>query len=209
MRKLLQLGILVIVLAATLSSCNLEDFDFDKLTEPKDLTPTLYAPLAYGTYLVDNLVNITLPDHDPVTAPVLTLDSIVYDLGGTNYRYTAVDSAYLVVNLTNGTPMKFHYRFAFVDQPSGTILGQTFDSGIIQSGKADATGAVTEPLAAKNIFKLGPTDLDNLDAADSFVIWTELEQPDSGTVTVKNLNDSEFKVQLYFYAPVDLTKLDD
>ncbi len=197
------------LLAVLFHACNLEDFDFDKLTDPDDLKPVVFAPLAYGTYSVNDLVTIPLPDTDPVTAPVLELDSIVYSLDGTTFRNAAVDSVYLIINLTNGTPMKFHYQFAFADSISGAILGQTFDSGVIQPGKTDATGTVTEPFATQNIFKLGADDLDNLDAADQFVLYTELEQPDSGTVTVKNLKDSEFKVQISFYAPVNLAKLDD
>jgi hypothetical protein len=204
-KKIVHLSTLVISIAVLLFSCNLDDFNLDKLTDPEDLNPKVYAPLAYGSYKVDDFVNISLPDNAPVTDPVVTLDPVVYDLTGTSIRSSAVDSVYLLVTLTNGTPMKLRYKFSFIDQQSGYVYGKIYDSGLIDAGKTDATGKVTEPTIAKKEFKLGPTDLDNIEAANAMKLSVELEQPDTGTVLVKNLKESGFKVQISFYAPVKVS----
>lgn len=206
-KKIIRIGTLLTSIAVILFSCNLDDFDLDKLADPDDLTPKIYAPLAYGSYKVDDFVNISLPDNAPVTDPVVQLDPVVYDYTGTSIRTSAVDSVYLMVTLTNGTPMKLRYKFSFIDKQSGYVYGKIYDSGLIDAGKTDATGKVTEPTIAKKEYRLGPVDLDNIESANAMKLTVELEQPDSGTVIVKNLEESGFKVQISFYSPVKVSKL--
>ena len=47
------ISVVVLLFAAImLFSCNLDDFNLNKLADPIDIVPDVYAPLAYGTFKV-------------------------------------------------------------------------------------------------------------------------------------------------------------
>jgi hypothetical protein len=112
-----------------------------------------------------------------------------------------------MVAFTNGTPMKVEFQFNFIDINSGAVYGKTFDSGIMAVGKTDATGKVIEPVTTRVEFPMNHVDMNNASLADGLRYTLKLYQPDTGAVTVKNLKESLYKVQIAFRAPVTLTKL--
>jgi hypothetical protein len=207
MRKILTfLGILV--LPAVLSwSCHLEDFNLDKLATPTDIKPMVYAPLAYGKYRVGDVLTTSYADNDTIKDPEIDLDPIIYDKTGVSLINNAIDSVYLIVNLTNGTPMKMQVLFKFIDLNSGAVYGKTFDSGIMQAGKMDAAGRVIEPVTTRVEFPMDSNDLNNISSANGMEFNVKLFQPDNGVVIVKNLKESLFGVQISFRAPLSLWKL--
>lgn len=189
-------------------SCHLEDFNLNKLAEPNDIKPVVYAPLAYGSYLVGDQYSTILSDNDTITVPEIDLDPVTHNKANVTFTSQAIDSVYLMVAFTNGTPMKVQLQFSFIDINSGTIYGKTFDSGMMAAGKMDATGKVVEPVTTRREFPMNSTDLNNASLADGLRYTLKLFQPDNGSVIVKNLKASLYKVQISFRAPINLSRLD-
>jgi len=197
-----------VFLSALLSwSCHLEDFNLDKLADANDIKPVAYAPAAYGTYKVGDILFTNYADDDTVKVPELDLDPIIYDKTGVTFSSPAIDSVYMVVHFTNGTPMKMQVLFKFIDLNSGTAYGKIFNSGVMQAGKMDATGKVIESVTTRVEFPMNSSDLNNFNQANGIEFEVKLFQPDSGSVVYKNLRESLFKVQISFRAPVSLWKL--
>jgi hypothetical protein len=207
MRKILTLLGILVLSVVLFWSCHLEDFNLDKLATPKDIKPMVYAPLAYGNYKVGDILTTPYADNDTITDPVTVLDPIMYDKTGVSLVNDAIDSLYLMVNFTNGTPMKMQILFKFIDLNSGAVYGKTYDSGIMQSGKVDAAGRVIESVTTRVEFPMDSNDLNNISSANGLEFNVRLFQPDNGVVIVKNLKESLFDVQLSFRAPLSLWKL--
>lgn len=207
MRKIIIFSVTIFISVFLFWSCHLEDFNFDKLSTAKDIRPMVYAPLAYGTYKVGDYLTTGYSDNDTITDSETDLDPIIYDKTGITFTSNAIDSVYLIVNFTNGTPMKIEFQFEFTDLNSGSVYGKTFDSGVIQEGKTDATGNVIEPVAARIEFPMDSNDLNNATLANGMEFIVKLFQPDSGSVIVKNLKESLISVQISFRAPISLWKL--
>jgi hypothetical protein len=163
--------------------------------------------LAYGTYKVGDILTTNYADHDTIKDPVINLDPIIYNKTGVTFSNPAIDSVYMVVRFTNGTPMKMQVLFKFIDLNTGSAYGKTFDSGVMQPGKMDATGKVIESVTTRVEFPMDSNDLNNFNQANGIEFVVMLFQPDIGFVIVKNLKESLFKVQISFRAPVSLWKL--
>jgi hypothetical protein len=207
MKKVLTLGSIIILTAILSWSCHLEDFNLKKLAVANDIKPIVYAPLAYGTYKVGDRLTSPMTDTDTIKVTEIDLNPISYDKTAVSFSSTAIDSAYLVVNFTNGTPMKMQFQFDFFDQSTSTVNGQIFDSGIMESGMMDATGKVTQSVTTRREFPMDSNDLDNITMSDGMQFKVKLFQPDKGPVTGKNLKESLFTVQISVRAPVSLWKL--
>ncbi len=207
MRRALIYSGTIIVVALVFCSCHLQDFNFNKLAEPNDIKPMVFAPLAYGTYKVDDYLTLVYTDNDTIKDPEIDLDPIIYDKTDVTFNSPAIDSVYLIAHFTNGTPMKMQFQIRFIDLNSGSTLGKTYDSGIIQAGKMDAAGNVTQSVVTRVEFPMDSKDLNNVSSANGIEFIIKLFQPDTGIVIVRNLKKSLFDVQLSFRAPLSLTKL--
>jgi hypothetical protein len=97
--------------------------------------------------------------------------------------------------------MKMQVLVDFIDQATGTSVGQTFDSKVMPAGKMDPTGKVVQSVSTKVEFKMDSNDLDNVTIADGIKFTVKLFQPDTGAVIVKNLKASLINVQISVRAP--------
>lgn len=191
------LGLALLVAAILLFSCNLEDFNLKKLTNKEDIIPDIYAPLAYGTFKVSDLVTSPGPgDNSQIPLGGWTLNPIILSKTGTSFRNAAVDSVYLITHFTNNTPCEMSFDFSFIDA-TGLTIGNTFSSGVIP---ADVTDFRIQ-------FDLGPLDQDNLGNATDLKLSINLASPTGKSIFYKDAKNKQFTINLSFYAPVNLRKL--
>ncbi len=201
MRKIQSIAFLLIFL---LCSCHLEDFNLDKLSVTSK--PTIYAPLAYGTFKVKDYLPYVGADDQAVYYPEIELTQFNWNKGEVTFNSDAIDSTYLVVTFTNGTPMKMQVQFSFFNYSTGTVSGQTYDSGVLPSGTVDASGKVTQSSVTTMKYLLNSNDLQVIKTTDGVRCIVMLK--DSGSPVIwKNLKESEFKIQINFKANVLLGKL--
>ena len=201
MKRTLMFGGAIIIMTILSWSCHLGDFNLDKLAKPTDIVPVFYFPLAYGGYTVGNFVNVPFPNTDTIKIAEIDLNPIIYDKTGVTVSYKGLDSVYLEVNFTNGTPMKMRVQFDFIDQATGSVISKIYDSGLMPAGIMDATGKVVQSVSTKVEFPMDYTDLDGVTIADRIEFTVKLFQPDTGAVIVKNLKASLFNVQMSVRAP--------
>ena len=69
MKKFLRGSLILIAMAVAFQSCNLDDFELDRLTDPTGLKPLVFAPLAYGTYPVSDFITLSGVPTNPVPYP--------------------------------------------------------------------------------------------------------------------------------------------
>jgi hypothetical protein len=207
MKKTLMFVVMISLTAILSWSCHLGDFNLDKLAPANDIKPVVYLPLAYGTYTVGNQLTTALANTDTIKVNEIDLNPMIYDKTGVSFSMNAIDSVYLVVNFTNGTPMKMRVQFDFIDKSTSAVYGKIFDSGLMPSGKMDATGKVIESVSTKVVFPMDSNDMNNMTLADGIQYTVKLFQPDSGSVIVKHLSESQFQIQISVKAPVSLSKL--
>lgn len=207
MRKIIMFASMSLFTAILFFSCHLEDFNMDKLAVAKDVKPVFYAPLAYGSYKVGDHFTTSYLDNDTIKTVEIDLDRISYDKTGVSFKSNAIDSVYLVVNFTNGTPMKMQFLFDFINTGTGVIYGKIFDSGVMDAGKMDAMGKVVQPVSTRIEFPMDSNDLNNITMANGIEFNVKLFLPDSGSVIAKNLKASLLKVEIAIRAPVSYWKL--
>jgi len=207
MRKILIFGSMIVFAAMLFYSCHLDDFNMDKLAVAKDIKPVFYAPLAYGSYKVGDHLTTPYLDNDTIKVAEIDLDPITYNKSGVSFKSNAIDSVYLVVTFTNGTPMKMQFLFDFINLGTGIVYGKIFDSGLMDAGKMDATGKVIQSVSTRIEFPMDSNDLNNITIANGIKFDVKLFQPDSGSVIVKNLKVSLLKVEIAIRAPVSYWKL--
>lgn len=208
MRKALIVSGTIFISVLLFWSCHLDDFNLEKLARADDIKPVVYAPLAYGSYLVGDLYYTSLDDNDTITDTETDLEPVTHNKANVSFTSNAIDSVYLMIAFNNGTPMKVQFQFSLIDINTGSVYGKTYDSGVMEAGKTDATGKVIEPVITRLEFPMNSTDLNNASLADGLRYTVKLFKPDSGVVTVKNLKESLYKVQIAFRAPLNLAKLD-
>ena len=190
-------GISSYIVAILLVSCNLKDFNLNKVVSPKDIVPVLAAPLAYGTYKVSDLAPTTppIPDNSPIPSSGLSLNSLVLKTG-IIFKSTAIDSIYLIVHVTNGTPCDMTFGLNFVNV-SGTPFFQLSSSENIPTGAKD-----------KEIkFGLGPSDQDRVQNATSIQLDFKLLPPNPGPITYGVIKSDSVTIKISFQAPVNLWRL--
>jgi hypothetical protein len=187
------------------NSCNMEDFNLNKLST-SDIAPTFYVPMAYGTFKVKDYIPPIGSDYQVIIVPEVDLNTFNWHKGTLSFRTDAVDSAYMDVTFTNSTPMKMQIQFSFTDYTSEITKSKVFDSGIIIEGSVDATGKVVSSSVASEKFPLDNSDLQIIKTTDGIKCTVKFFQP-GDPVMVKNLKESEFKIQLNLKANVLLDKL--
>jgi hypothetical protein len=195
----------VVLFSATimLFSCNLEDFNLKKLADPTYIAPDVFAPFAYGTFKVEDLIKASVPPDTYIIPSIpagMHLDPFKMDKTGTSFRSSAIDSVYLVTHFTNDTPADIEFQLGFFDKTTGALLGGPFNSGKIPAG------APKDFLC--QVIKLGPSDQDNLAKSDEIRLYFTLFSPSAGTaITYGNAKGKSFTIKIYFHAPVQLWKL--
>lgn len=190
-------GFVLLIAAIMMFSCNLEDFDLKKLTNKEDIIPEIFAPLAYGTFKVSDLVTATIPDGFQIPTGGIPLDSIKLFKTGTSFRNAAIDSVYLITNFTNDTPCDMEFDLSFIDMSTGLRLGQIFNSGMIPANTKDN----------RIQFPFGPVDQDNLMNSTSIKLDFKISSPAGNPVLFKAVKKTSFTIRISFYSPVNLRKL--
>lgn len=184
-----------------LYSCNLSDFETDRLIEPTDLKPVIYLPVAYGTYPVKDFA--TFPQTGNTVVPQPKIDfipfPIPYDLKGLSFSSQAVDTMVIIVKTVNETPMKLQYRLTY----PGTVM----DSGILQSAKLNSNGDVLEAAKDSIEFGLSAAEVKILGTAPTMSLYISLFQPDTGGVIANVLQSSQVSFKIGVRVPVNLVKI--
>ena len=178
-------------------SCDSNEFDFSRLARADDINPYISAPLAYGTFKVDELNPGSYIPTTPITMTGLNLDSVMLNKTGLSFRTSAIDTIYLITNFTNNTPADIEYTICFIDGLTGTQIGSGSLPEKVISGAADQ----------KIKFTLGPADQDNLQNANYLKLSFKLLPPAAGNITYNVVGPKSFSVKISFYAPVKLWKV--
>jgi len=192
-------GVVLFFAVSIIFSCNFDDFNLKKLANPDDIIPDIFAPLAYGTFIVKDLVTAgSLADNFSIPASGLELDSVILNKKGTTFTSSAIDSVYLITHLTNNTPVDIEFNMSFADTLTGISFGKVFMSGKIPPGAIDQ----------KIQFPLGIADQEDLKKASDIILVFKISSPDvANPVIYKVLNNTTFAVKISFYAPLNLRKL--
>jgi len=190
-------GFVLLFASIILSSCHLEDFNMNKLVNPTDIIPDVYAPLAYGTFTVQNII----PDPatpDLTLIPVNGLDlPLVVSKSGTSFSSAAIDSVYLITHISNNTPCEIEFELSFLYSAAGPSIGKVFTSGRIPANTADFE---VPP------FELSKTDQDNLQAS-TYVKLNFKVYPSATAKTYGDIKTASFSFKISFHAPVNLQNL--
>jgi len=189
-------GIVLFAAALMLFSCNLEDFNLNRLSRTNDVVPDVFAPLAYGTFKVSDLAPVPAPpDNAQIPAIGINLDPVIISKVGTSFSSAAIDSVYLITHFTNETPCDVEFELSFVTA-SGIQIGKSFPSGKIAAGAKDF------PILP--YFGLGLADQNNLEQATDIKLSFKLFPPTTGNITYGAVKSKQFSVKISFYAPVNL-----
>jgi hypothetical protein len=182
-------------------SCNLSDFQINKLAQPTGLNPVLYRPFSAGSYAVSDYTIFPWAGNTPVTVDSLNFKPIVYPLNGMTFNTSGTDSMVVIIKTVNETPMKYRYRMSL----NGTII----DSGrkALAEATIDQQGFVIEASKDSLEFKLNSNDVKNLGSATQLSLSITLYQPDKGTVLANVLKTSQVSFKIGFRAPINLFKL--
>ena len=192
-------GVGLLFAAIVLFSCNLEDFNMNKLADPVDIVPDVYAPLAYGTFNVKDLVTVPAPpDNTLLPAGGFPLIPLPVIKTGSSFSSAAIDSVYLITYITNNTPADIEFNLSFLSSAAGPATGKVFNSGTIPANS---------PEFRIPLFGLGPTDQSNLQSASYIKLDFKLIPPSPGPVTYGDVKAKSFTIKISFYAPVHLWKL--
>jgi hypothetical protein len=182
-------------------SCNLSDFNLDKLTDPSGLNPVIYRPFSSGSYVVNDYTTFTWSGNTIVTADPLNFKPILYPLNGITLNTKGIDSMVVIVKTVNETPMKYRYTITF----NGTVL----DSGttLLNEAATDSQGNVTVASKDSIEYKLNPADINNLATATQVDLNISLHQPGTAPVVANALKFAQISMKIGFRAPINLFKL--
>jgi len=191
-------GFVLLFASIILFSCHLEDFNMNKLANPVDIIPDVYAPLVYGTFTVANLVPPPKPE-DSFQIPTDGIElPLVVSKSGTSFSSAAIDSVYLITHFSNNTPCDIEFELSFLSSPTGSAIGNPFSSGIIPANTPD--------FAVLPFFGLDRTDQDILQSA-TFIKLNFRLFPSATARTYGDVKAASFSFKISFRAPVNLQKL--
>jgi len=193
------ISVFVFLLASIiLFSCHLEDFNLNKLAVPVDIVPEVYAPLAYGTFTVANLVPLPAPANSTLIPSSGIELPLVVSKSGTSFSSAAFDSVYLITHFSNNTPCEMEFELSFLSSANGPSIGKIFPSGKIPAN--------TKDFAVVPFFGLDRTDQDNLQKA-TFIKLDFRLFPSATPSTYGVVKSTSFAFNISFHAPVSLHKL--
>lgn len=189
------------ILLFFLYSCNLSDFETERLIEPTDLKPVIYLPVAYGTYPVKDYAVISQTGNTIVPQPQIDFipSPIPYDLKGLSFSTQAIDTMVVIVKTVNETPMKLQYNLSFT--------GTSMNSGKLQSAKLNSNGDVLEAARDSLEFGLNAAEIKMLGTAPVMGLAISLFQPDTGDVVANVLKSSQVSFKIGVRVPVNLVKI--
>jgi hypothetical protein len=147
-------GFIIFIASIIFSSCTFDAFDYSRLAKPDDLIPYISAPLAYGTFKVDDLNPGTYTAATPITSAGLSLDSVMLNKTGISFRSSSIDTVYLITRITNNTSADIEYTISLVNRSTGIQLGASSVPAKVPAGATDH----------EIKFTLGPAEQDNLQA---------------------------------------------
>jgi hypothetical protein len=184
-----------------LCSCDLSDFETERLIEPTDLKPVVYLPVAYGTYPVKDFATIPQSGSTVVTQPEINFDKfpIPYDLKGLSFSTQAIDTMVIIVKTVNETPMKLLYKLSFP--------GKVMDSDTLQSALLNSNGDVLEASTDSIEYGLSAAEIKILGSAPVMELYISLYQPDTGAVIANVLKGSQLSFKIGVRVPVNLVKI--
>ncbi|NEW84312.1 MAG: hypothetical protein GZ094_18365 [Mariniphaga sp.] len=191
-------GFIFLFASIVFFSCNLEDFNLNKLSKTNNLIPDVFAPLAYGTFKVSDLAPVFKPDdYVPITVSGMDLSPAIISKLGTTFNSAAIDKIYLITQFTNNTLCDLDFDLSFADA-SGIQSGQSYP-GMIPAG------AMNE----KIIFPLDRLDQDNLQNAISVKFSFKIKLPSNAAnpILYGAVKSQSFTIKISFHAPVELQKL--
>ena len=172
----------------------------NKLADPVDIVPDVYAPLAYGTFNVKDLVTVPAPaDNMVLPAGGFPLIPLPVIKTGSSFSSAAIDSVYLITYITNNTPADMEFNLSFLGSATGAPIGKVFNSAKISGN----------PIESRTVFGLGPTDQSNLQNATYIKLDFKLTPPSPTPITYGDVKAKSFTIKISFYAPVHLWKLTD
>jgi hypothetical protein len=203
MRKV-QFFFLLVVSIFALISCNLSDFQLNKLATPTDFSPFIYRPVLTASYAVETYAVVKELGNTPFKEDSLIFSLLPsYPLDGMALNTAGNDSVTVIIKSINETPMKYRYRMSL----SGTIL----DSGSKQKYLAAATvntqGDVISNGRDSLEYHLSAKDVTNLGTAKQFDLAVTLYQPDIGPVVANVLKDSKLSFYIGVRVRVNLFKI--
>lgn len=192
---------LLFAVALFLVSCDLSDFQMERLATTSELSPVIYRPVSVGTYVVKDYVTIPLSGNLPVKADSLKFRPIVYQLDSTQFKTAGTDSMVVIIKTINETPMRFRYSLSYT--------GTTMYSGskLLSAATINPHGDVIEASSDSLEYKLTKADVSNLGTATQMDLLVTLYQPEKGPVLANVLNYSPITFHIGFRAPVNLFKV--
>jgi len=191
-------GFVLLFASIILFSCHLDDFNLNKLANPVDIIPEVYAPLVYGTFTVANLVPLPVPANStPIPIGGIELPLVV-SKSGTSFSSAAIDSVYLITHISNNTPCAMEFDLSFLNSATGPSIGKIYSSGKIPANTPD--------FEVLPLFGLDRTDQDNLQSA-TFIKLDFRLFPSTTPSTYGVVKLTSFAFNISFYAPVHIQKL--
>ena len=189
--------VLIPIISTMFFSCNLDDFKLNELAKPVDIVPEVYAPIAYGTFRVKDMLVVPIPDSTPIPTGGLTLTPFIMGKTGVTFSSIAIDSVYLQNHFTNDTPINMEFSYNFYDDFTGLPIGQTYSSGIIPPGVKDTLIQ----------FSLGRTDQNNLLQASNIFLRFRPSYEGATPILFGKVKNTYFSIKIAFYAPAHIWKL--
>ena len=189
--------VFMFIIATMLFSCSIDDFKLNELAKPVDIVPEVYAPIAYGTFRVRDLLMVPIPDATPIPTGGLLLDPFIIGKTSVSFSTAAIDSVYLQNHFTNDTPVNMEFAYNFYDGTTGLQIGQTFASGIIPPGVKDTLIQLS----------LGRADQNNLMQASNIILRFKLSNVSATPIYYSKVKNNYFTIKIAFYAPVHVWKL--
>ena len=183
------LPLAVFILA--LISCNLSDFQLNKLATPTGLSPFIYAvvkELGNTPFKEDSLNFSLLPP---------------YPLDGMALNTTGNDSVSVIIKTLNESPMKYRYTLSI----SGTALKSSSKQKYLSAATINTQGDVIENSKDSLEYHLSAADIVNLGQANQFNLSITLYQPDKGPVLANVLKTSSLSFFIGMRARINLFKI--
>jgi hypothetical protein len=185
-------------------SCDLSDFQFDKLAKSADLNPVVYRPVSYGKYTVKDYTNVPGTGNALVTLDSLKFKTISYPLDSMAFNTAGTDSMVLIIKTINETTMRYRYKLSYKDGANKSII---LDSGakLLNPATLDAQGDL---VATKDSleYKLDSSAVAVLGAATQFDLSITLYKPIKGTVEANALRNAQITFYIGFRAPINVFK---
>jgi hypothetical protein len=185
-------------------SCDLSDFQLDKLSKSADLNPVVYRPVSYGKYTVQDYTTVPGTGKAPVTLDSLKFKTISYPLDSMAFNTTGTDSMVIIIKTINETTMRYRYKLSYKDELNKSIV---MDSGIklLNPATFDEQGDMVGTKDSIE-YKLDSKAVAILGAAKQFDLSITLYKPINGTVEANVLRNAQITFYIGFRAPINVFK---